>query len=400
VKRVILAYSGGLDTTTALHWLKHERHYSVSTFFANLGQTDNTQEIMERALSIGSEGMFVADLQETFVTEYCLRTLKANAERFSGSILAGALSRPLISYELIKVASHEGCEAIAHGGTIGGNDQIRFEISAAALAPALEVIAPHGEWQMKTREELFEYCRANGINVPKRDSTERITADKNIWGASFECAMDSQNPIIAGEESYQWTNSPEKAPDKGIIINIEFNEGVPVSLDKSPKSPLEIVRTLNEIGAEHGIGRGSAIENRLIGDKVVKFYEHPGAAILFAVHRGLEDATISQDVLWLARQLSGNYAELVFNGLWFSDLREALDAFFNQIQKYVTGNFTVQLHKGKIRLVALESPYSLITATGSSSEDDTEYRKQATAGYSEVVAHSLRLEARRRKRIF
>ncbi|TET37180.1 MAG: argininosuccinate synthase [Planctomycetota bacterium] len=400
MKRVILAYSGGLDTSAALHWLKHERNYKVSTFYANVGQHDDVEAITDRALSIGADGVFVEDLRKVFIEKYCMRALMANAERYDGSILAGALSRPLITYELVKRASHEGCEAIAHGGTLGGNDTIRFEIAAAALAPELQVIAPHGEWPMKKREDLFEYTDRHGIEIPRRDVSEIITADQNLWGASFECVSDSHCLRTAGNNAFFITTSLEEAPSQPATIKIGFNEGLPVSLDGEDMSPLDMVNTLNELGAAHSIGRGSGIENRLIGDKVLKFHEHPAAAILFAGHRAMEDATISKSVMWLSRQLSNNYAELVFNGLWFSDLREALDAFFRQTQKYVTGSCTVQIHKGKIRLVELESPYSLLTATGAASEKDKEYYRQATSGYSEVIAHNLRLEAKRRKRIF
>lgn len=397
MKKIVLAYSGGLDTSLCIHWLKHKRGFSVITYSANLGQRLKMEEAVERALAIGASTVHIGELEDRFVHDYVLPAVKANAQFRANSFLAAALSRPIIAYEMVKTALDEAAPFIAHGGTAWGNDQVRFETAVASLEPKLKTVAPLREWDFENRTDEIEYATKHNIPVHATNDSP-YSIDQNIWGTSIDCT-DVGAAWKEGEERvFLITKNPEDAPDEPLEIKITFNEGVPSAIDGKHYAPVKLIRELNAIGGEYGIGRGEALEDRLLGYKALKIYEAPGAELIFKAHRALEDITLPANLIRLKQDLSRQYSEIIYQGDWFTDLREALDSFFDTSQKYVSGDVVLRLFKGASQVVSRESTYSLFdpSRTACSTRDKTHNRK-AAEGYMGVRRLQHEAEARRRK---
>jgi argininosuccinate synthase len=361
--KVVLAYTGGLATSLCIHWLRMKKGLDVVTFTANVGQNVNLEPIADRAIELGAEAAHIADLRERFIGDFAFSALRAGAVYESGYYLGKALTRPLIVQEMARIAADERAELIAHGCSGRGNDRVRFEAAAAALAPELKVLAPIEEWGLRTRDDLLRYARRydmEGIFADDAADDLQVAVDQNLWGvarAHDGALVDPWSPLP--EEMFRITVAPEKAPDAGEEILLAFKKGVPVRLDGEALAPVAMVERLNALGGKHGIGRKDVIEDRISGIKTREIYEAPAAAILYEAHAQLERLVQAKESLQYQGQLARKYAELVYNGLWFSELREGLDAFFARVQRKVTGDVRVKLHKGRAVVCGVRSPYSL-----------------------------------------
>jgi len=397
MKKVVLAYSGGLDTSVAIHWLKEKKGMQVITFSADIGQGAELERLAERARSIGAEAAFVSDLRDEFVNDYVFAALKANAQYQGGYLLATALGRPLIAKELVRLARREACEYVAHGCTGKGNDQVRFEVSIAALAPELKIIAPLREWELKSRQEEIEYASTHKIPVPVTKESP-YSLDRNLWGLSIECGVLEDPWVEPPESAFQLTRSPEEAPDEPKYIEIGFDGGVPVSLDGKRLSGVELIETLGRVAGEHGVGRVDSVEDRLVGIKSREIYEAPAATVLHTAHRALESLTIARDLLQFKEILSQKYSQLVYDGLWFSETRKALDAFFDSANRWVSGTVRMRLFKGSAVAVGRKSPYSLYSKELATYGAEDIFDHKAAKGFINIFKGPLASEARRSER--
>ena len=373
LKKVVLAYSGGLDTSVIIPWLKENYGCEVICFAADVGQEEELDGLEERALKAGASKLYIRDLTQEFVNDFIFPTLKAGAI-YEEYLLGTSFARPLIAKNLVEIAHLEGADAIAHGATGKGNDQVRFEVTIHALDPDLKVIAPWRIWDLRSREDEITYAQAKGIDVPvKKDRPYSI--DRNIWHVSHEGA-DLEDPANPPQDDiYQMITPPEKAPDKPTFVEIGFEQGIPKTIDGKEYDGVALLRTLNKLAGENGVGILDIVENRLVGMKSRGVYETPAGTVLYKAHRSLESLTLDRDTMHFKSLVAQRYAELVYDGLWYSPLREALDAFVNATQKTVTGTVKVKLYKGNCMPVAIESPYSLY------------HRGIASFGYSELYDH-------------
>jgi argininosuccinate synthase len=393
--KVILAYSGGLDTSVCIPWLKENKGLDVIAFSADLGQGEELSPLKEKAVKTGAEKCIILDLRKTFVEEFIWPAVRAGAH-YGGYLLATALGRPLIGRELCRIAREEGATAIAHGCTGKGNDQVRLESVAAARAPDLKVIAPLREWEMKTREEEIEYAQKRGIPVPVTKKSP-YSLDVNLWGVSIEAGVLEDPMVTPPDDCYQWTTSPEKAPDEPEVVELTFAGGVPVMLNGAHEGdPLALISALNEIAGRHGVGRYDLVEDRTVGIKSREIYEAPAGFVIDMAHKGLEGLTLSKDVRAMQRVLAPRYGELVYNGFWFSDLREALDGFFKSSQARVNGRVKVQLYKGGARVIGRESDQSLYNLALASYGEEDAFDHKAAEGFIKLWTLPLRAEARAR----
>lgn len=356
MKKVVLAYSGGLDTSVSIRWLR-ERGYEVIALAVDVGQGRDLEAIEKRALQVGATRCYVVDARRDLAYDYVLPSLKANALYEGLYPLSAALSRPLISKLLVEVAEREGATAVAHGCTGKGNDQVRFDVSVAALDPSLEIIAPVREWHW-SREEEIDYAEKNGIPIPV-GRVNPYSIDLNLWGRSIECGVLEDPWQAPPEDAFELTADPTKAPDEPEYVEIAFREGTPVALDGQELGLVELIDELNRRTGRHGVGRIDMLENRLVGIKSREIYEAPGAVTLIEAHRELERATLPRETAHLKPNLEQEYARLTYFGLWYSPLREALDAFIGETQKTVTGTVRLQLFKGNAKVVGRKSPLSL-----------------------------------------
>jgi len=358
-KKVVLAYSGGLDTSIIIPWLKENYGgCEVIAMIGDLGQQEDLQAAQKKALATGASAAYVEDLREEFVTDFIWPTLRAGAVYEHKYLLGTSFARPLLAKRQVELAKRIGADALAHGCTGKGNDQVRFELAAKALAPELAIIAPWREWNISSREEAIAYARAR--NVPVEQTTKNIySRDRNVWHLSHEGGV-LEDPANSPEESmWQWVVSPAKAPDKPILVEIGFESGTPVSVNGKKLPALAIVERLNEIAAANAVGRMDIVENRLVGIKSRGAYETPGGTLLVAAHRELESICLDRETAHYQQILSLRYAEMVYYGMWFTPLREGLDAFFNSTQKRVTGSVELSLFKGNVNVASRRSPYSL-----------------------------------------
>ncbi len=358
VRKVALAYSGGLDTSVAIPWLRETYGCEVVAVVADVGQQDDLEAIRRKALQSGASRCHVVDVQEEFVRDYCFRALRAGAVYEGRYLLGTALARPLIAKVQVEVARKEGCDALAHGCTGKGNDQVRFELSYRALAPDLRVIAPWREWDLRSREDEIRYAEQHGIPVPVT-ADKPYSIDQNLWHTSYEGGILEDPAQPPPEEMFQLTVDPRRAPDVPQRVEITFERGIPVSVDGVPMSPAQLVRHLNRVAGAHGVGRVDMVENRLVGMKSRGVYETPAGTVLTVALRDLEAITLDRDTARFKELVAARYAELVYYGLWYSPLREALDAFLEATHRYVTGSVTVELYKGHCWAVSRSSPYSL-----------------------------------------
>ncbi|MEH7331591.1 argininosuccinate synthase [Neobacillus drentensis] len=356
-EKIVLAYSGGLDTSVSVKWIQEKYGYDVIALGLDVGEGKDLEAIKNKALNVGAIKAIMIDAKELLAKEYILPALKANCLYEGKYPLSSALSRPLISKLLVEVAEQEGAAAVAHGCTGKGNDQVRFEVSVQALNPSLKVVAPVREWGM-TRDEEIKYAQENGIPIPV-DLDNPFSIDANIWGRACEAGVLEDPWAEAPEEAYDWTNPIELTPDQAEYVEIEFEQGVPVALNGEKLPLVQLIEDLNTLGGKHGVGRIDHIENRLVGIKSREVYENPAALILINAHKELEFLTLTREVTQFKTQVEQQMAKIIYEGLWYSPIKPALDAFINETQKTVTGTIRVKLHKGSHTVVGRKSPYSL-----------------------------------------
>ncbi|OEF97817.1 argininosuccinate synthase [Desulfuribacillus alkaliarsenatis] len=356
-EKIILAYSGGLDTSVAIKWLQEKYDYDVVAVALDVGEGKNLDFVKEKALTIGAVESYVLDAREEFANEFALPALQANALYESKYPLSAALSRPLISKKLVEIAEKEGATAVAHGCTGKGNDQVRFDVSVTALNPDLKIIAPVREWAM-SRDEQIQYAQERGIPVPITKENP-YSIDENLWGRSCECGVLEDPWAEAPEGAFDWTNQISETPDEAEYIEIDFEAGVPVALNGERYPLYELIAKLNAIAGKHGVGRIDHVENRLIGIKSREVYEAPAAMVLIQAHKEIEFLTLPKEVIQFKPIIEKQYTQLIYDGLWFSALRDALDGFLKESQKTVTGTARVKLHKGSSFVVGRKSEKSL-----------------------------------------
>jgi argininosuccinate synthase len=395
--KIALAFSGGLDTSVMIRWLQENYHAEIVTVSGDLGQEKELKGIKEKAFSLGAVAAYEVDLKDQFVNDFAFHALKAGALYEGLYPLATALGRPLLGKTLVEVARKENCTVVAHGCTGKGNDQVRIEASVWGMAPDLRVIAPVRHWEFRSREDEMAYCVERGIPVAATKASP-YSIDENIWGTSIECGVLEDPTVAPPEDAYQRTLSPEDSPSDSINVTIDFKHGIPVALNGEKLSGVELLKKLNRIAGENGIGRLDLIENRLVGIKSREIYEAPAATLLHFAHRELERLVLDK---WTARykeQMSPAYAELIYNGLWFSPLREAMDAFINETQKRVTGNVVVKLYKGTMRILSRSSEYSLYDQALASYTSEDTFDHSAGEGFSKIFSLPLRTIARSKEK--
>lgn len=356
-EKIVLAYSGGLDTSVSVKWIQEKYGYDVIALGLDVGEGKNLEAIKTKALNVGAIKAIMIDAKEMLAKDYILPALKANCLYEGKYPLSSALSRPLISKLLVQVAEQEGAAAVAHGCTGKGNDQVRFEVSIQALNPSLKVVAPVREWGM-TRDEEIKYAEENGIPIPV-DLDNPFSIDANIWGRACEAGVLENPWNEAPEQAFDWTNPIEETPDVPEYVEIEFEQGVPTALNGQKLPLVELIETLNKLGGKHGVGRIDHIENRLVGIKSREVYENPAALILINAHKELEFLTLPREVTQFKTQIDQQMAKIIYEGLWYSPLKNALDAFIEETQKVVSGTIRVKLFKGNHTVVARKSEYSL-----------------------------------------
>jgi argininosuccinate synthase len=397
-KKVVLAYSGGLDTSIIIPWLKENYDYDVVAMVGDVGQGDDIEAVVKKAYDTGASKVIVEDLREEFLTGYVFPALKAGAVYEHKYLLGTSLARPVIAKHQVELALREGATAVAHGCTGKGNDQVRFELTYQALAPELRVIAPWREWDLKSREDCLDYAEAHGISVAQ--SREKIhSRDRNLWHISHEGGEleDAGNAPFAS--TWQLTNSPQQAPDREEQVEIGFERGVPVSANGLNMDPVSLVELLNEIGGRNAIGRVDLVENRFVGIKSRGCYETPGGTLLLTAHRELEAMCLDRDLMHYKQQAGLKYAELVYFGLWFTPLREALDAFVESTQCNVSGAITLALYKGNMSIVRRKSDYSLYRTDLSSFTMGESYDQKDAAGFIRILGLPSRSRAKLRQEV-
>ncbi len=390
--KIVLAYSGGLDTSVILAWLKERYSAEVVTFTADLGQGDDLEAVRRKALATGASRAYVADLREEFLTEYAFPTMMAGAIYERQYLLGTSFARPLIAKYQVQVALQEGADAVAHGCTGKGNDQVRFELTYKALAPHLKVIAPWREWNLRSREDLLEFAAAHGIPV-SATSRSIYSRDGNLWHLSHEGGPLEDPWSEPDEEMYQMTAAPEAAPDAPEYVEIEFEQGVPVGLNGERMGPVDLMVRLNQLGGRHGVGRTDMVENRLVGMKSRGVSGPPGGPILYTAHRALESICLDRETLHFKDLVALRYAELVYYGLWFTPLREALDAFVRKTQETVTGTVRVKLYKGTCTAVGRRSPHSLYREDYATFSRDEVYNQADAQGFINLFGLPLKIRA-------
>ncbi|HUW57125.1 MAG TPA: argininosuccinate synthase [Planctomycetota bacterium] len=393
--KVVLAYSGGLDTSVCVYWLKDKKNLEVIAMAADLGQGEDLKPLEKRAKAAGASKLHIVDVKETFVTDYCWRAVKANAMYEQGYLLATALGRPLIAAEQVRIAKKEGAKYIAHGCTGKGNDQVRFESTVAALAPELKNIAPVREWDLKSRDQEVEYAKKNHIPLPPAKVTQ-YSYDLNLWGVSIECGVLEDPWAAPPNDAYVMSVPAEEAPDKAEEVELGFEAGVPVTLNGKKLPPVELVMKLNKIAGKHGVGRSDLVEDRLVGIKSREVYECPGGTVIHAGHRALEAITLSRDVILFKEPLSQQYARMIYEGKWFSDLRLALDAFFDHVNEVVTGTVRVKLYKGVATVTGRKSPNSLYSMELATYSEEDRFDHTKSEGFIHVWSLPMRAEGKRR----
>ena len=398
VKRVVLAYSGGLDTSIIIPWLRENYACEVIAMVGNVGQGDDFAAVRRKALASGASKVFVEDLREEFVTGYLWKAVKAGTVYEGKYLLGTSLARPVLAKAQVRVALDEGADALAHGCTGKGNDQVRFELAYQALAPHLQVIAPWRVWSIKSREDALEYADAHGVPVPVT-KTELYSRDQNLWHLSHEGGPLEAHLGEPPEDAWKLTCSPRRAPDREGTVVIGFEAGVPVSVNGKRLGSVKLVETLNEIGGHYGVGRTDLVENRLVGIKSHGAYETPGGTLIYSAHQELESICLDRETLHYKQHVALRYAELVYYGLWFAPLREALDAFVEVTQPNVTGTITLGLYRGNIRVLDRQSPYSLYDTSIGSFVMNPDYNQKDAEGFINILGLPLRLaEAMRKKR--
>lgn len=399
IKKVVLAYSGGLDTSIIIPWLKENYGCEVIAVAADLGQGEELEPLREKAIKTGASKIYIEDVREEFVTDFIFPTLKAHAVYEGKYLLGTSFARPLIARRVVEIAEKEGADAVAHGATGKGNDQVRFELTFKALAPNLKIIAPWREWNIKSREDAIDYAMERGIPIPvtKKDN---YSMDRNLWHLSHE-GSDLEDPWNEPdyEKILKLMVAPEKAPDKPTYIELTFEKGIPVAVDGVEYNPVELIEVLNRIGGENGIGIADMVENRLVGMKSRGVYETPGGTILYTAHRELELLCLDRDTLHYKDLVAQKFAELVYFGQWYTPLREALSAFVDVTQQNVTGVVRLKLYKGNCMPAGAKSPYSLYSEELSTFGRDQVYNQKDAEGFINLFGLPLKVRAMMEKKM-
>ena len=393
IKKVVLAYSGGLDTSVIIPWLKENyNNCEVIAVTADLGQGDELDPVHDKALKSGASKCYILDLKEEFIADYVWPVVKAGAVYEKKYLLGTSFARPLIAKRLVEIAEKEGADAVAHGATGKGNDQVRFELSVKALAPQLAIIAPWREWSIRSREDAIDFAEAHNIPIPVTKEHD-YSMDRNMWHLSHE-GSDLEDPWNAPKDAlFIVTNTPETAPDKAEYVELEFEQGVPVAVNGKKMSPATIVENLNEIGIRNGVGICDMVENRLVGMKSRGVYETPGGSIIYYAHNELENLCLDRATMSYKQMVGIKYSELVYDGMWFSPLREALAAFVDETQKTVTGTVRLKLYKGNIISAGTTSPYSLYSKEYVTFGEDDVYDQTDAKGFITLFGLPLTVRA-------
>jgi len=391
-EKIVLAYSGGLDTSIILKWLQKEKNYDVITFTADIGQTDEIGPAREKAVSMGAKEIFIEDLKEEFTKNYLFPMFRANALYEGAYMLGTAIARPLIGKRLVEIAHETNATTIAHGATGKGNDQVRFELAAYALDPNIKVVAPWREWKLNSRTKLIKYAEENQIPFPKDKRGEQpYSMDANLLHISYE-GKALEDPWVEPEEDmFRWTISPQQAPNEPEYITIGFSKGDPISINDQKLSAGNIMQKLNELGVKHGIGRLDIVENRYVGMKSRGVYETPGGTILLQARRAIESITIDREVAHLKDELMPKYAELVYNGYWFTPEREVLQTAIDATQYNVNGVTRLKLYKGNTIITGRQSPSSLYSNEHVTFEEDSVYNQLDAEGFIKLNALRLKI---------
>jgi argininosuccinate synthase len=391
-EKVVLAYSGGLDTSIIIPWLNENYGYDVIAFIADVGQGEDIDAVVEKAYKTGAKKAVVKDLREEFLTDYVWPTLRAGAVYEHKYLLGTSIARPIIAKHQVEVALAEGATALAHGCTGKGNDQVRFEHAFQALAPELRVIAPWREWDLVSREDCLDYAEAHGVQV-EASRTKIHSRDRNLWHVSHEGGELEGTDKPVDSSTWRMSNSPQDAPDREEFVEIGFEAGVPVSVDGQRLPPVQLVELLNEIGGRNAIGRIDIVENRFVGMKSRGAYETPGGTLILEALRQLESLTLDRETAHCKETLALKYAELVYFGLWFTPLRESLDAFFSKTQENTSGTVKLSLYKGNISFVSRKSEFSLYNADLSSFTMGSSYDQKDAAGFIKILGLPARVRA-------
>jgi argininosuccinate synthase len=393
-KKIVLAYSGGLDTSVILAWLRETYGAEIVAYTADLGQAEELIPVREKALRTGASSVHIVDLREEFVRDFVFPVLRANASYEGGYLLGTSFARPLIAKGQVEVARTEGADAVAHGATGKGNDQVRFELTYAALAPDLKVVAPWRDWELRSRTDLMAFAERQGIAVPTTPARP-YSMDRNLFHISYEGGILEDPWAEPPEKMFLLTRSPEEAPDVATTVEVDFDAGNPVAVDGQRLGPVALLERLNRIGGENGVGRIDLVENRYVGMKSRGVYETPGGTILHAAHRAIESITMDRELLHLRDSLVPRYAEMVYYGFWYAPEREALQVFMDQAQRDVTGTVRLKLYKGSITVAGRRSPRSLYRQDVVTFEADSVYRQKDAEGFIRLNALRLRIRALR-----
>jgi argininosuccinate synthase len=393
--KVVLAYSGGLDTSIMIKWLKDNYDCAVIAFAADVGQDEELKGLKEKAIKTGAAKIYIEDLQAEFAKDFVFPMLKAGAIYENQYLLGTSIARPLIAKKQVEIAKKEKASAVSHGATGKGNDQVRFELTFKALAPDLKIIAPWREWKLGGREEEIEYAKKHGIPIPV-SKAKPYSSDRNLWHISYEGGVLEDPWYEPKEEMFLLTISPEKAPNKPEYVEIEFAKGEPVAVNGKKLLPVALIKELNRIGGRNGVGRVDIVENRLVGIKSRGVYETPGGTILYAAHQALETITLDRDTLHYKLQVAQRYAELVYYGQWYTPLKEALDAFINKTQESVTGFVRLKLYKGNCTVVGRKSKYSLYRPDLATFEKEAVYNQKDAEGFINLFGLPIKVGAKLR----
>lgn len=390
MKKIVLAYSGGLDTSCIIPWLKDKYEAKIVAFCALLGESESKEVLKERAAKAGADEFCFKDLREEFVNEYVFPALRVGAVYEDNYLLSAALSRPLIGKELVNVAHETGADAVAHGCTGKGNDQVRFELAVMALDDSLKVVAPLRDWELKSREQELEYLNKKGITLEDKGGG-KYSIDRNLWGISVECGELEDPWVEPPRDSYIIVRPVQEAPDEAIIVTVEFSNGNPIKLDGMGMTGVRLIEELNTIGGEHGVGRMDMVENRVIGIKSREVYEAPAGTILFNSLRSLESLVLERDLQHHKRKLAGEYARLVYDGKWFSPLRSAIQAFSDDSGSRLNGEVKVRLYKGSAVVVGRKSPDSMYSEELATYTDKDEFSHSSAKGFIDLWGLPLKV---------
>jgi argininosuccinate synthase len=389
--KVVLAYSGGLDTSVAIRWLKEKYGLDVVTLTVDVGNEADFSMVREKALKVGASKALVRDAKDIFVNQFVFPALQAGAVYEGKYSLATALSRPLIARLLVEVAREEQAASVAHGCTGKGNDQVRIEVGTNSLAPELKIIAPAREWGM-TREQLINYAQRYDIPVPITLASP-YSIDENLWGRSIECGVLEDPWVEPPQDVFSWTKSPVEAPDEPGYVEIDFDRGIPVALDGQKMNGLSLIQRLSELAGSHGVGRVDHIENRLVGIKSREIYEAPAAAVLFEAHQSLEGLTLSKEQLRFKQKVAAEYADLIYNGLWFTAQQRDLAAYVESSQRYAIGTVRLKLFKGNCSVVGRKSPFSLYSYGLATYDKGDQFDQSAAAGFIHIWGLPVKIQA-------